>query len=63
MFDDENMRSGLYPFFHIALLNYFGRFASSRSDRLFDSVHKSTALSLLVEVYPQSRMLKSPSTM
>ena len=27
MFDDANMRSGLYPFFDIALLNDFGSFA------------------------------------
>ena len=65
MFDDANMRSGLYPFFHIALLNDFGRFALCMSDRLFDSAHSSTAFPLLsVEVYPQSVLwlLKSPIT-
>ena len=53
MFADANMRSGLYPFIHIALLNYFCSFALCMSDRLFDSAHNSTALSLSVEVYPQ----------
>ena len=43
MLDDENMRSGLYPFFHISLLNDFGSFALCMSDRLFDSSHSSTA--------------------
>ena len=43
MFDDANMRSGLYPCFHIALLNDFGSFALCMSDRLFDSAHSSTA--------------------
>ena len=33
MFGDANMRSGLYPFFHIALLNDFGSFALCMSDR------------------------------
>ena len=58
LFDDVNMRSGFYPFFHIALLNDFGIV-------WFDSVHRSTAsLSLSVEVYPQSVLwlLKSPIT-
>ena len=55
MFDDANMRSGLYPFFHIALLNDFGSFALCMSDRLFDSDQSSTTSpSLSVEVYPQS---------
>ena len=55
MFDDANMRSGLYPFFHIALLNDLGSFALCTSDRLFDSARSSTASpSLPVEVYPQS---------
>ena len=65
MFDDANMRSGLYPFFHIALLNDFGSFALCMSDRLCDSAHSSTASpSLSVEVYPQSVLwlLKSPIT-
>ena len=54
MFDDPNMRSGLYPFFHIAVLNDFGSFALCMSDRLFDSAHSFTASPLLlVEVYPQ----------
>ena len=43
MFDDANMRSGLYSFFHITLLNDFGSFALCMSDRLFDSAHSSTA--------------------
>ena len=51
MFDGENMRSGLYPFFHIELLNYFGCFALCMSHKLFDSAHSSTASpSLSVEV-------------
>ena len=55
MLDDANMRSGLYPFFHIALLNDFDSFALCMSDRLFDSAHRFTASSSLsVEVYPQS---------
>ena len=37
MFDDVNMRSGLYPFFHITLLNDFVTFVLCKSDRLFDS--------------------------
>ena len=63
MFDDANMRSGLYHFFHIALLKDFGSFALCMSDRLLDSAHSSTASpSLSVEVYPQSVLwlLKSP---
>ena len=43
MFDDTKMRSGLYPFFHIALLNDFGNFALWMSDNLFESAHCSTA--------------------
>ena len=65
MFDDANMRSGLYPFFRIALLNDFGSFAMCMSHRLFDSAHSSIASpSLSVEVYPQSVLwlLKSPIT-
>ena len=55
MFDDANIRSGLYPFFHIALLNDFGSFALYMSERLFGSAHNYTASpSLSVEVYPQS---------
>ena len=63
MFDDAIMRLGLYPFFHIALLNDFGSFLLCMSDRLLDSAHSSTA-SLSVEVYPQSVLwlLKSPIT-
>ena len=55
----------MYPFFHIALLNDFGRFALCMSDRLFDAAYSSTASpSLSVEVYPQSVLwlLKSPIT-
>ena len=65
MFDYANMRSGLYPFFHIALLNHFGSFALCMSDRLLDSAHSYIASpSLSVEVYPQSVLwlLKSPIT-
>ena len=65
MFDDANMRSGLYPFFHMALLNDFSSFALCMGDMLFDSAHISTASpSLSVEVYPQSVLwlLKSPIT-
>ena len=49
------MRSGLYPFFHIALLNDFGIFALCMSDGLFDLAHSSTAsLSLtVVSVSPE----------
>ena len=43
MFDDANMRSGLYLVFHIALLNDFDSLALCMSDRLFDSAHSSTA--------------------
>ena len=53
MFEDTKMRSGLYPFFHIALLNDFGSFALWMSDNLFESAHCSTAsLSLSIMVYP-----------
>ena len=60
------MRSGLYPFFHIALLNDFGSFALGMSDNLFESAHCSTASpSLSVVVYLQRVLwlLKSPITM
>ena len=55
MFDDANMRSGLYRLFDIvALLNYFVSFVLCMSNKLFDSSHRSTASpSLSVEVYPQ----------
>ena len=43
MFEDTKMRSGLYPFFHIALLNDFSSFALWMSDNLFESAHCSTA--------------------
>ena len=49
MFEDTKMRFGLYPFFHVALLNDFGSFALWMSDNLFKSVHCSTAV---VVVYP-----------
>ena len=65
MFDDTNMRSGLYPYFHITLLNGFGSFALCMSDMLVDSSHSSTASpSLSVVVDPQSVLwlLKSPVT-
>ena len=35
MIEDTQMRSGLYPFFHNALLNDFGSFAFCMTDRLF----------------------------
>ena len=66
MFEDTKMRSGLYPFCHIALLNDFGSFALWMSDNLFESSHCSTASpSLSVVVYPQRVLwlLKSPITM
>ena len=65
MFDEAIMRSGLYPFFYIALLNDFGSFSLCTRDMLFDSAQSSTASpSLSVEVYPQSVLwlLKSPIT-
>ena len=56
MVEDKKVRSGLYPFFQIVLLNVFGSFALCMSDRLFQSVHCSTdSPSLFVVVYPQSR--------
>ena len=48
MFEDTKMRSGLYPFFHIALLNDFGSFALWMSDNLFESAHCSTASPSLI---------------
>ena len=66
MFEDTTMRSGLYPFFHIALLNDLGSFALWMSDNLFQTTHCSTASSSLsVVVYPQRVLwlLKSPITM
>ena len=42
-FEDTKMRSGLYPFFHIALLNDFGSFAVWMTDNLFESANCSTA--------------------
>ena len=66
MFEDTKMRSGLYPFFHIALFNDFGSFALCMGDNLFESAHCLTASqSLSVVVYPQRVpwLLKSPITM
>ena len=66
MFEDTKMRSRLYPFFHIALLNDLGSFALWMSDNLFEPAHCSTASpSLSVVVYPQRVLwlLKSPITM
>ena len=55
IYEDTEMRSGLYPFFHIALFNDFGSFALCMSDRLFESAHCSTdSPSLFVVEYPQS---------
>ena len=54
MVEDTKMRSGLYPLFHIALLNDFDSLALWMSDNLFESAHCSTASSSLsVVVYPQ----------
>ena len=54
MFEDTKMRSGLYPFFHVALLNDFASFALCMSDRLFESAHCSTySPSLFVVVCPR----------
>ena len=54
LFDDINMISGLYAFFHIALCNYFRSFALCMSDSFLESAISSTASpSLSVEVYPQ----------
>ena len=36
MFEDTKMRSGLYFFFHIALLNDVSYFTLCMSDRLFE---------------------------
>ena len=66
MFEDTKMRSGLYPFFYIARLNYFGSFTLCMNGMLFESAHFSTySPSLFVVVYPQSvlLLLKSPITM
>ena len=55
MFENTKMRYGLYPFFHIALLNDFGCLALCMSDRLFESAHcYADSPSLFVVVYPQS---------
>ena len=65
MFDDANMTSWLYSFFHTALLNDFSSFALCMSDTLFDSANSSPASpSLSVEVYAQSVLwlLRSPVT-
>ena len=66
LFDDTKMRSGLYPFFHIALLNGFDSLVLRMSDRRFESAHCSNdSPSLFVVVYPQSVLwlLKSHITM
>ena len=47
MLPDAKMRSGLYPFFHLALLKDFGSLASWISVRSHESVHCSTASPLL----------------
>ena len=64
--EDTKMKSGLYPFFHIALLNDFGSYALCMSERMFEIAHCSTdSPSLFVVVYPQRVLwpLKSPITM
>ena len=43
MLDDAKMRSGLYPSFHLALLNDFGSFALWISVKLYEFSHCSTA--------------------
>ena len=66
MFEETKMRSGLYPFFHIAQLNDVGSFVLWISDNLFESAQCSTASPLVsVMVYPQRVLwlLKSPITM
>ena len=53
MFDDAKMRSGLYPFYHLAMLNYFGSLALWISVKLHESSHCSIAFpSSSVVVYP-----------
>ena len=66
MFEDTKMRSGLYPFFHIALLNDFGSFALWMSDNQFESANCSiVSPSLSAVVYHQRVLwlLKSPIMM
>ena len=43
MLSDAKMRSGLLPFFHLALLNDFGSLASCMSVKSHESAHCSTA--------------------
>ena len=54
MLETTKMRSGLYPFFHIALLNDFGGFALCMSDSQFVSYCSTDYPSLFVVAYPQS---------
>ena len=42
MLDDAKIISGLYPFFHLALLNDFASFGLWISIKLYESVHCST---------------------
>ena len=58
MLEDAKMRSGLYSFFHLALLKDFGSFASCMSVRLFDSAHCTTAALLLYN--PRTHPLTTP---
>ena len=52
MFDDRKMRSRLYPFGHIALLNDLGSLTVCMSGRLFESAHCSTySRSLYIWIY------------
>ena len=57
MFNYTKMRSGLYPFLHIALLNDFGSLALWMSDNLFKSAHCSTAYPSLSDVLHPQRVL------
>ena len=56
MFEDTKMRSGLYHFFHIALLKDFGSFALWMRDNQFESAHYSTAFTSLSVVVLKSAM-------
>ena len=66
MFDGTKMTSGLYHFFHFALLNECESFVFWIRIKLHDSTHFSTAFpSSSVVVYPHVVLwlLKSPITM
>ena len=65
MLDDAKIMSGLYPFFHLALLIDFGSFALWICVKLHEFPHCSTAFpSLFVVAYPHVVwLLKSTITM